>query len=402
LKFFTEEKGKNKAELASVVQNFLPKFNKKNKLPAHKLRVLDAISKCRTSYMGGHIEACSSCGMMRTAFNSCRNRHCPKCGGIDKERWVLARENDLLPVRYFHVVFTVPDKLNALFLNNQTQMYNLLFRTSWQVLSDFGRTEKWIGGKIGATAILHSWGQNLHFHPHVHFIVPAGALMPLGKWKHSRQRGKFLFDVKQLSKVFRARFVEKLRMMLKEKTVTGHFPIDLFDKNWVVYAKKPFGNPETVIKYLGRYTHRTAISNKRIIRVDDESVRFSWHDYRKNYKRQETTLAGEEFLRLFCLHILPAGFTRIRHYGFLSSAAKVKGLAAIRKALRAKPPKPLLSKSELQEIALARAGIKAGVCKCCGGKMEIIEIIPNKFRKRQRAPPKLINKLEIVNTNAGF
>jgi len=328
--------------LAKAIHNFFPGCNSKNKLPAHKLRALDAIVKCRTSYMGGHVEACSSCGVVRTAYNSCRNRHCPQCGAIDKERWVLAREADLLPVRYFHVVFTVPDKLNGLFMNNQAPMYNLLFRAAWEVLHDFGRTKKWIGGKIGTTAILHTWGQNLQYHPHVHFIVPGGALMPNGKWRHSRNRGKYLFDTAQMSGVFRARFVEQLRSVLKDKTVDGAFPAGLFDKDWVVYAKQPFGGPEKVIKYLGRYTHRTAISNDRILEVGSETVRFAWLDYRNNYARQTTTLPGEEFLRMFCQHILPPGFTRIRHYGFLSSAAKRKSLGAIRKALGAKPPMPAL------------------------------------------------------------
>jgi hypothetical protein len=314
----------------------------------------------------------------------------------------MAREADLLPIKYFHVVFTVPDKMNPLFMNNKVSMYNLLFRTAWNVLSDFGRTKKWIGGKIGATAILHTWGQNLQYHPHVHFIVPAGALMPNGKWKHSRNRGKYLFDVKQMSGVFRARFVEQVRLMLKDKTLNGTFPVGLFNKNWVVYAKQPFGGPEKVIKYLGRYTHRTAISNDRILEVDDESVSFTWLDYKNNYARQTTTLPGEEFLRLFCLHILPSGFTRIRHYGFLSSAAKRKSLAIIRKALNAKPPKTIKDAATWQELVFARMNIKPGVCKCCGGQMILVEVIPNRFRKRTRAPPKSKYASEIEPNTTNF
>ncbi|NJO02514.1 MAG: transposase [Bacteroidia bacterium] len=272
--------------------------------------------------MGGHIEACEGCGEIRVANNSCRNRHCPQCGAIDKEKWVMARESDLLPVRYFHVVFTVPDKLNELFLDNQPAMYNLLFSTAWSVLNSFGNTKRWLGGKIGATAILHTWGQNLRFHPHVHFIVPAGALMANGKWKNSRSRGKYLFKVEQLSDVFRARFTEQLRKLQKQKLVKGSIPGGLFDKNWVVYAKQPFGGPEQIIRYLGRYTHRAAISNERILDVDSRQVTFTWKDYAKGYEKQVTSIRGEEFLRLFCLHILPPGYTRIRHYGFLSSASK--------------------------------------------------------------------------------
>jgi hypothetical protein len=384
-------------ELADVINNFLPSFNAGSKLPAYKLRVLDAIQKCRTEYMGGHIEACTNCGVVRIAYNSCRNRHCPKCGGIDKEKWILNREQDLLPVRYFHVVFTIPDKLNSLFLDNQETMYNLLFTTAWDVLKDFGETRNWIGGKIGATSILHTSGQNLHYHPHLHFIVPGGALMPNGQWKHSRSNGKFLFDVKQLSSVFQARFVEQLHILIKEKKMVGKEPHGLFDKKWVVYAKQPFGGTRQVINYLGRYTHRTAISNNRILEVGAEKVVYKWNDYKNNYAKRITSIPGGEFLRLFCMHILPTGFTRIRHYGFLSSASKKKSLAIIRASLKAQPlakqpQKPLL------DTVFEKMGIKPGICKCCGGRMIIIETIPNQFwNKKQRAPPsnKLLNQVPI-------
>jgi hypothetical protein len=384
-------------ELATVIDNFLPSFNAGSKLPAHKLRVLDALQKCRTQYMGGHIEACQDCGVIRVAHNSCRNRHCPKCGGIDKEKWILNREQDLIPAKYFHVVFTVPDKLNSLFLNKQETMYNLLFATAWDVLKDFGQTRNWIGGKIGATSILHTSGQNLQYHPHLHFIVPGGALMRNGLWKNSRSNGKFLFDVKQLSNVFQARFVEQLRILIKENKILGRIPNGLFDKKWVVYAKQPFGGPRQVINYLGRYTHRTAISNHRISEVGTRTVTFKWNDYKNKYAKRLTSIPGEEFLRLFCMHILPPGFTRIRHYGFLSSASKNKSLPIIRASLKAVPPvkepkKPLL------ESVFEKLGINPGFCKCCGGKMIIIQIIPNQFRdKNQRAPPGNSPTIQIPN-----
>ena len=383
-------------ELATVINNFLPSYNIENKLPAHKLRVLNALQKCRTEYMGGHIEACEDCGTVRVAYNSCRNRHCPKCGAIDKEKWIIAREADLLSVKYFHVVFTLPDKLNSLFMNNQVAMYNLLFTLAWDVLKDFGKTKRWIGGQIGATAILHTWGQNLQYHPHVHFIIPAGALMPNNKWKHSRQRGKYLFKVEQLSKVFQARFVERVRILVAEKVIAGNVPHDLFANDWVVYAKQAFGGPRQVISYLGRYTHRTAISNDRILEVNQETVTFTWQDYKHDYARQITTLPGDEFLRLFCMHVLPLGFTRIRHYGFLSSASKRKSLAIIRADLNSSPLCEIPQRP-WQEIAFEKMGIKPGGCKCCGGKMTIIEIIPNRFRKRQRAPP--ISRLNKLTSN---
>ncbi len=376
----------NDNELSTVIDNFLPAFNAKNRLPDYKLKALDALQKCRTSYMGGHIEACESCGQIRVALNSCRNRHCPKCGSIDKEKWILAREADLLPVKYFHVVFTVPDKLNELFLKNQKKMYNLLFTMAWSVLNSFGKDSKWIGGRIGATAILHSWGQNLQYHPHIHFIIPAGALMASGKWKHSRNRGKYLFNVKSLSKTFKGRFVDELRNAIKDGTITGREPKGLYDKDWVVFAKQPFTGPRQVLAYLGRYTHRTAISNDRILEVTDEAATFKWTDYRNNNKKQVTTLPGEVFLGLFCNHILPPGFTRIRHYGILSSASKVKSLLTIRVCLKEKPATVPTDK-KWQEIAMERMGINPGICKSCGGNMLIVELIPNRFRERKRAPP---------------
>lgn len=287
-------------------------------------------AKMSPEYMGGHIEACEDCGSVRYAYNSCRNRHCPKCGAIDKE--------------------------------------------------------KWIGGQIGATAILHTWGQNLQYHPHVHFIIPAGALMPGNKWKQSRSRGKYLFKVEQLSEVFRARFVELARKLEEEKVITGKVPPNLYENDWVVFAKQAFGGPKQVISYLGRYTHRTAISNDRILAVNQETVTFTWKDYKHDYAGQITTLPGEEFIRLFCMHILPFGFTRIRHYGFLSSVSKRKSLAIIRADLNSAPPCEIHQRP-WQEIAFEKMGINPGFCKCCGGKMAIIATIPNQFRKKQRAPP---------------
>ena len=369
-----------------MITNFLLSFNAIHKLPVHKLKTFDALQKCRTEYMGGHIEACEFCGQVREAYNSCRNRHCPKCGAIDKEKWIINREADLLPVKYFHVVFTVPDKFNRLFMTSQLVMYNLLFTTAWGVLKDFGSTKRWIGGRVGATAILHTWGQNLSYHPHVHFIVPAGALMSCGKWRHSRKRGKYLFKVEQMSNVFRARFVELVRKLRKDGKIKGRVPDGLFDNEWVVYAKQPFGGPKQVINYLGRYTHRTAISNDRILEVTDTHVRFSWNDYRNNYARKETTLKGEDFLGLFSLHILPYGYTRIRHYGFLSSASKGKSLAIIRSVLKVAGLAEANDKT-WQQIAFERMGIRLGICSCCGGEMIIIKTFPNRFGKTTRAPP---------------
>jgi Putative transposase/Transposase zinc-binding domain len=380
---------KNKPDtLATVIDRFLPALNAKSKLPSHSLRCLDAIQKCRTPYMGGHVEACNSCGVVRTAYNSCRNRHCPQCGAIEKEKWALAREADLLPVKYFHVVFTVPEKLNQLFMHHKRLLYNLLFTTVWDVMKGFGGNEKWAGGQMGMTAILHTWGQNIRYHPHVHLIVPAGVLLPNGKWKHARGRGKYLFPVEPLSDVFRSKLVAALRQLHREGLLSLPVPNGLFDKPWVVFAKQPFAGPEQVIKYLSRYTHRTAISNNRILKVTDETVSFSWKDYSQNNKKQITSLSGEEFLRLFCQHISPHGYTRIRHYGFLSSASKAKSLPKIRASLRVGPPSAKPKDKSWQEIVFERMAIKPGVCKCCGGEMVIVQSLPNHFQNASRAPPK--------------
>jgi len=242
---------------------------------------------------------------------------------------------------------------------------------------------------MGMTAILHTWGQNLNYHPHLHLIVPAGVLLPDGTWKHARSSGNYLFPVKSLSTVFRAQMVAALRELHKNRLLSRPVPAGLYEKPWVVYAKKAFGGPAQVIKYLSRYTHRTAISNNRILGIDDENVTFTWKDYKQGYKQQTTTLRGEEFLRLFCQHIVPHGFTRIRHYGFLSSASKKKSLVLIRASLNAKPPTTKAKEKPWQEIVFDRMGIKPGICKCCGGKMVVIENIPNRFRTSTRAPPQL-------------
>ena len=249
---------------------------------------------------------------------------------------------------------------------------------------------------MGMTAILHTWGQNLRYHPHIHLIVPAGVLLPNGKWKHARSRGKYLFPVESLSDVFRAQLVAYLRELHKKGLLSLPVPNGLFDKPWVVFAKRPFGGPAKVIKYLGRYTHRTAISNNRILRVDDKTVTFSWKDYSQNYKQQITSLSGEKFLQLFCQHISPHGYTRIRHYGFLSSASKGKSLPVIRASLNVRPPNSKVKDKSWQEIVFEKMGIKPGICKCCGGEMVVIQTIPNRFRSSQRAPPKMISMT--VNT----
>lgn len=336
--------------------------------------------------MGGRVEMCTQCGLEHTVYNSCRNRHCPKCGSIEREKWLIARETDLLPVNYMHVVFTLPDKLSDLFLHHQVDCYNILFRVVNKVMTGFAANPQLLDARIGYMAILHTWGQNLHYHPHLHLIVPSGGITRNNKWKSSKANGTFLFPVDQLSKVFRAQMVEALRQYVRSNKIPVNPQLfnSLFDKQWVVYAKPPFGGPKQVLSYLGRYTHRVAISNNRILNVDNYQVTFSWRDYNQDYKTIITSLDGKHFLQRFCLHILPAGFTRIRHYGFLSSASKSKSLALIRTYF-------CVEKSERQthtwqKIAVSRMGVFPQCCKICGAGLVVTLILPHRFYNRIRAP----------------
>ena len=375
-------------EMQTVVERFLPRLPARRGISKEQLKVLSAIQNCRTSVLGGHEEICKSCGQVRYAYNSCRNRHCPKCQGIDLERWVMARETDLVPVRYFHVIFTLPEGLNELCMYHSEDMYQLLFKTAWNVLCSFARDEKWLGGQLGAITILHTWSQTLTLHPHIHMIIPAGGISADGNWKTSKNKGKFLFDVNQVSSVFRARFMSGLRKVAK----VNQFSLDktmmnrLFETEWVVYAKQPFGGPRQVIKYLGQYTRRIAISNYRIKKITSEHVVFSYKDRRDKDKQKMLSLKGEEFLRRFLLHIVPAGFIRIRHYGFLASRNKTRALRKIRKELKVTTPEK--KKLTWQQIAKTRLGFDPCICPSCGGEMAFYNVIP-----RHRAPPLPLFKL---------
>lgn len=295
-----------------------------------QLRTLSAIRKCRTAAMGGHIDACDSCGTISISYNSCRNRHCPKCQGYKKEAWIQARSADLLPVPYFHVVFTLPQELNTLALHKPREVYDALFVAAWQTIEAFGRDK---GVQMGKIAVLHTWGQNLSLHPHLHCIVPGGGVDKDGNWHNIRSDGKFLFPVKALSKVFRAKYIDALT---KDKSVEIDKKLrnTLFKKDWVVYAKRPFGNVDAVVEYLGRYTHKIAISNHRLKAIDDSHVTFEYKDYKTGGEKKLMTLSHAEFIRRFALHILPKRFVKIRHYGILSSTWKRKSLRELQKRLQ--------------------------------------------------------------------
>ncbi|WP_026812395.1 IS91 family transposase [Arenibacter certesii] len=298
-----------------------------------QLRTLHALRKCRTASLGGHIDRCnnSSCHRLHLSYNSCRNRHCPKCQGHKREEWIRAREAELLNVTYFHVVFTLPSELNRICLHNPKAIYNLLFGTAWQVIKGFSSNPKFLGAHPGMIAILHTWGQNLSLHPHLHCIVPGGGITMSGKWKSARNKGKYLFPVKAMSKVFRARFVASLRKEFPPQPTA--FYENLFKHNWVIYCKRPFLGPEQVVEYLGRYTHKIAISNHRIKSLDNNNVTFTVKDYRHGGRKSLLRLTDAEFIRRFSLHILPKGFVRIRHYGILSSSKKRELLPLLQQVL---------------------------------------------------------------------
>lgn len=298
-----------------------------------QFRTLHAVRKCRTAALGGHIDRClnPSCQRLHLSYNSCRNRHCPKCQGHKREAWIRAREEELLKVPYFHVVFTLPSELKRLCLYEPKLMYSLLFKTAWQVIQGFSSNHKFLGANPGMIAILHTWGQNLSLHPHLHCIVPGGGITKAGKWKSVKSKGKYLFPVKAMSKVFRARFVAALRKELEPQST--NFYESLFKQNWVIYCKPPFLGPSQVVEYLGRYTHKIAISNHRLKSLDDKGVTFSVKDYRHGGQKSVLKLTDAEFIRRFALHILPKAFVRIRHYGILSSYHKRVSIPELQKKL---------------------------------------------------------------------
>jgi hypothetical protein len=302
-------------------------------------RILRAIASCRTAALGGHVEQCDHCRHQRIAYNSCRNRHCPRCQGSACAKWMADRAKELLPVEYFHVVFTLPDTFNSLALSNKRVIYNALFDAVRQTLLEVAANPKHLGARIGFLAILHTWGQNLSLHPHLHCVIPGGGLSPDGKWVACRKG--FFLPVRVLSRVFRGKFIDSLKCAWIAGEIhgienDGDFArlIDASVKHdWVVYAKRPFGGPEQVLKYLARYTHRIAISNRRLISMDDRNVTFLWKDYAHRNRPRTMTLDASEFLRRFLMHAVPRGFMRIRHFGLLANRVRSANLALCRRLI---------------------------------------------------------------------
>lgn len=353
-----------------IRDNWLP-LTKSSLFNTFQLYHLNALRRCRTAELGGHVDICSDCGHYQIAYNSCRNRHCPTCQGLNREEWIIRQEAKLLDTNYFHVVFTLPAELNGLCLAHPRLMYQLLFRCSWQTIKAFASDAKFLGAKTGMTAVLHTWGQALTLHPHLHCIVPGGGITKAGKWKTSKADGKYLFPRNALRKVFKGKVMSELKAMAKRGDIDlpAALKETLYRKKWVVYAKRPFANPKVVIEYLGRYTHKVAISNYRIKQVKDKSIVFEWKNYKKGGEKALMELPILEFLRRYSLHFLPDRFQRIRHYGILSS----RGLKCYISVLQADMGiihQPL-TKIEVREQALKRLKM-TNVCPCCGeGEMEV-------------------------------
>jgi hypothetical protein len=369
-----------------------------------QLKVMSAIEQCRSAALGGHVLRCGGCGVDQVSYNSCRNRHCPKCQSSAAKRWLEARQADLLPVEYYHVVFTLPAPIADIAYQNKAVMYGLLFDLAAEVLLTIAADPKHLGARIGATLVLHTWGSALTHHPHVHGIVPGGGLSPDGKTWVACRPGFFL-PVRVLSRLFRRRFLEELLRVhqagklqffgehaaLADTQAFKAWLTPLRQCEWVVYAKRPFAGPQAVLAYLSRYTHRVAISNSRLLALDEHGVTFKWKDYRvkadaKAQTRHKTmTLAPEEFMRRFLLHVLPGGFHRIRHYGLLANGARKTNLALVRELLHVIPAPAAPASTDGQAGELPNAAPPAFVCRHCGHAMLILQT----FLRGEsiRAPP---------------
>src|SRR6266568_3024297 len=371
-------------EVADLVRTAGTAFLERNRrwLRWTHIKVLLAIARCRTAALGGHIDECSRCGQRATiSYNSCRNRHCPKCQTGARERWLAARRRELLPSRYVHVVFTLPPQLASVALQNKKVIYDLLLRASAETLLEVARDPRHLGAEIGFFSVLHTWNQKLGLHPHVHCVIPAGGLsLDHTHWIKSRSR--FFLSIKVLRRVFRGKFVAGLKQAFQSGRLSfrGNLAVlaqpktfaawlrSLFRKDWVVYAKRPFGGPEYVLQYLGRYTHRVAISNHRIVNFADGKVTFRWKDYAHKNKQRLMTVTAEEFLRRFLLHVLPRGFMRIRFSGFLANRRRGALLSLCHQLLNACP----LQTSTTPTASQLQAPC-SWLCPCCGGTMVLIE-----------------------------
>lgn len=378
-------------EVADVFRSHGPAYRQVHEMPRGHLRAMRAIEICRTAELGGHVDECDHCQALRVSYNSCRNRHCPKCQSLDKQRWLEDRKRDLLPTRYFHVVFTLPESLRPLALRNQDLLYKILFKAASETLKEVAQDPKHLGASIGVIAILHTWSQTLMDHPHLHCIVTGGGLSPNGK-RWIRCKGKFFIPVKVLSRVFRGKFLAYLKELrdkgrlsfpgniasLKEHNTFDSLLTSLYGQEWVVYCKPPFHNVERVMDYLGRYTHRVAISNNRLVELEGDRVTFRYRDRNDNDTIKLMTLEASEFIRRFLLHILPDRFVKIRHYGILSNRNRKTDLSRCMKLLGVHGQHENTEKHRepWQDLLTRITGMDPRICPYCGkGKMMFKEVL---------------------------
>ncbi len=371
-------------ELADIFAQYGNQYRDKNVITGQQYKVMKRIEICRTAALGGHVEACDHCGHTQNAYNSCRDRHCPKCQTMVKEKWLNNRKAKLLPCSYFHNVFTLPHELNPLIMGNKRIMLALLFTAVKETLQVFARDPQWrLEGQLGFISVLHTWNQKLMAHYHLHCIIPAGALsFDRKKWIGTRT--KYLFKVQSLAKEFQKRYLSKLEKMYRKRQLSFNGRLAeykdenqfqklltaLWNKQWITYAKQPFGGPEQVLEYLGRYTHRVAITNNRIIAIDNDLVRFKYRDRSDDNKEKELTLSAYEFIRRFLLHVLPSGFTKIRYYGFLAHANKKTCIGLIRTLIGTTIEYAKNLVEDIQEMMLRLTGINIYCCPQCGkGKL---------------------------------
>ncbi len=383
-------------ELADAVRQFGNQLSVSHKLNARQEKVLGSIESCRTAALGGHEDACDSCGSLRNSYNSCGDRHCPKCQAARQAFWIDDLAHNTLPVKHFHIVFTVPHHLNQLCLHNPGMYYDLLFSAVWHTLRLFGYTH--YGVESGAVAVLHTWGQNLSLHPHIHCLVPAAGYTLDGKWKAIEKNGNFLYPVHQLSETFKGKFLDSLKRALRKQNEYSLFYPQLqraYQTKWVVHCEPSMAKAEHVIKYLGQYTHRVAITNQRILNIADQKVTFQAKDYRDNAIQKPVTLDGVEFLRRFAMHILPRQFVRIRRYGIYNHTAKRN--LALQFCEPDKTIEAIIKKQQPAETNLERferlTGINPCICPICKkGKMVVVRVLP-----RIRSPDALLqNQLSFL------
>lgn len=392
-------------EVADIARSHGHELTERNKLNAHQKKVMTAITNCRTAELGGHIEKCTNnqCNNMRYAYNGCRNRHCPKCNGLKREKWIAERKAGALPVPYYHIVFTLPGSLEGVCLKQGPEMYNLLFKSAWDTIGVFAKDHKYLGAKMGMIALLHTWGQNLMRHTHIHCLVPTGGIDARGKWRMCKNDGKFFVHVKQLSKVFRGKFTDGLLKLQQKGIVKLETPLvkykkylhPLYKTDWVVYAKVPMPSSDKVVEYIGRYSHRIAISNHRIKSFIDGRVSFSWVDYRTSKPGVMNIIAGD-FLQRFFTHVLPPGFVKIRHFGILAAKNKTICIQMIKDQLGEEPLAPIVKGLNWMETFELIYGHHPKLCPCCkkGIMVSVFEILPG-HRIRQRDGP-------LIEANTSF